>query len=126
LIASVLDEKQLSALAKFAKTIGLEVLVEVHSREEIYDCLTDVDLVGVNNRNLQTFETSIDTSLELFSYLPGQVVKISESGIEDPETVIRLREVGYQGFLIGGSFMKETRPEKACMRFIKKLKSFEA
>ncbi len=121
LIASVLTEDKLKTFSEFARSLGLEVLVEVHKQGELYDCLNDVDLVGVNNRNLNTFETSIDTSLNLISHLPGKVVKISESGISDPETVSELKNAGFQGFLIGGSFMKETRPEMACLQFIKAL-----
>jgi len=121
LIAAVLQEKELAKLAEFSQSLGLEVVVEVHTKDEIYDCLNLVDIVGVNNRNLKTFETTINTSLNLYDYLPEKVLKISESGIDNPEDVNLLRNRGYNGFLIGGSFMKDTRPEKACFRFIKEL-----
>ena len=121
LIAAVLEEKQLGEMIKFAQSLGLEVLVEVHNKEEIFNNLDNADLVGVNNRNLKSFAVSIETSLELYEHLPTSVVKISESGISEVDAVHRLRETGYQGFLIGGTFMSETRPEKACLRFIKKL-----
>ena len=122
LIAAVLKENELKRLATFAKTLGLEVLVEVHNRSEIYKSLDDVDLVGVNNRDLTSFDVSIDTSLELFEHLPDGVAKISESGISTPEAVHKLLATGYRGFLIGESFMKENRPEDACRRFVQKVK----
>ena len=123
LIAAVLDEKTLKSLSSFAKNLGLEVLVEVHSKEEISDYLDEVDLVGVNNRDLKTFDVSIEISLELFDELPQNVVKVSESGISDTDAVKTLLDKGYSGFLIGGNFMKETRPEVACKRFINDLKT---
>ena len=122
LIAAVLAEDELKRLAEFAQSLGLEVLVEVHDKNEIYDVLSNVDLVGVNNRNLGDFSVSINTSIELFEYLPKNVVKVSESGISSTESIHRLLEVGYRGFLVGEAFMKENRPEVACNRFIRGIK----
>lgn len=120
LIAAALEPAKLKSLAAFAKSLGLEVLLEVHDGEELEKCLNEhVDLVGVNNRNLKTFEVSIDTSLNLVNQIPSSFVKISESGISDPKTLIELNKAGFDGFLIGENFMKSARPEQAAYNFVK-------
>lgn len=122
LIAACLQPKEVKQLATFAKSLGLEVLLEVHNREELEaNLIEEVDLLGVNNRNLKTFETDINLSKELASFIPDRYVKISESGLAQPETLLDLEEYGYQGFLMGERFMQESRPEEAAQRFIKKL-----
>lgn len=119
LIAAVLDPVRLSALAHFAQQLGLEVLMEVHDKEELERSLNEhLDLVGVNNRNLKTFEVSLDTSLELVDLIPSQFIKISESGISDPATLIQLNAAGFDGFLIGENFMKSSRPYQAAYNFM--------
>lgn len=119
LIAAALESKRLKELAAFAKTFGLEVLMEVHNEAELENNLNEhLDVVGVNNRNLKTFETSIETSKALVDKIPNEFVKISESGISDPETIIDLKAYGFQGFLIGETFMKSSRPERAAAEFI--------
>ena len=123
LIAAVLSPKRLNELALFAKSFGLEVLMEVHNREELKSHLNEhLDVVGVNNRNLKTFEVNIETSIELAESIPNEFVKISESGISKPETVIKLMKHGFQGFLIGEYFMSHSRPGAACAEFIQKVK----
>ncbi len=123
LIASALTPEAAKNLAAFTKSLGMEVLLEVHNEEELKAYLNeDVDMLGVNNRNLGTFETAIQTSIELANQIPDQFVKVSESGIKSPETIIELRNYGYQGFLMGTYFMKHERPEQACADFINKLK----
>ncbi|SFO55228.1 indole-3-glycerol phosphate synthase [Algoriphagus ornithinivorans] len=120
LIAAALEPEKLKSLAYFAKSLGLEVLLEVHDGEELAQSINDgVDLIGVNNRNLKTFEVSIDTSLELVDQIPSSFIKISESGISDPNTLIKLKKAGFDGFLIGENFMKSSRPEQAAYNFIK-------
>jgi indole-3-glycerol phosphate synthase len=127
LIAAALEPEKLKSLAYFAKSLGLEILLEVHDGEELEKSLNDgVDLVGVNNRNLKTFDVSIDTSLELVSAIPSSFVKISESGISDPKTLIELKKAGFDGFLIGENFMKSSRPEQAAYNFIKEFKKLAA
>lgn len=122
LIAAALEPNRLNELAKFAKNLNLEVLIEVHSLDELQSSnLNSIDLVGVNNRNLQTFEVDIQTSKRLAQYIPDEFVKISESGISAPESIIELKEYGYEGFLIGESFMRNSRPEEACADFINQL-----
>ena len=83
----------------------------------------DLDVIGVNNRNLETFEVSINTSLELFDKIPNEFVRISESGISNVENILTLKAVGYQGFLIGEHFMRDAQPHKRAQKFIKEIAS---
>lgn len=119
LIAAILSPEKLRALATFAKSLDLEVLMEVHNLEELQQNLhPEVDLIGVNNRNLNTFETSVQVSKDLAQHIPDSYVKVSESGISNPATVMELKDFGYEGFLIGESFMQHSRPEHAAARFV--------
>ena len=119
LIAAALSPAKVNSLATFAQSLGLEVLMEVHNLEELEQSFCEpLDVVGVNNRNLKTFEVSLNTSLELVDRIPNQVVKISESGISDPATLLSFRKAGFDGFLIGENFMKTSNPEQAAMDFI--------
>lgn len=119
LIAAVLSPERISMLAKLAKDIGLSVLLEVHTREELERSLCpELDAIGVNNRNLDDFSVSVDTSFELVNLIPDQFLKISESGISDPETIRQLKNAGFQGFLIGETFMKEADPGKSMQNFV--------
>ncbi|MDD2284293.1 MAG: indole-3-glycerol phosphate synthase TrpC [Paludibacter sp.] len=122
LIAAALTVDDTLELARQAKALSLEVLLEIHNREELGHINDFVDMVGVNNRNLKTFEVNIDVSLELAALIPNKFVKISESGISSSETVNMLKAVGYQGFLMGENFMKELNPAKALYSFVDKLK----
>ena len=123
LIASILTPDESYKLAKKAKELGLEVILEIHSYEELNRINDNVDIVGVNNRNLKDFSLSLNTSLELFDMIPDNFVKISESGIDTPERLLMLKRKGFQGFLIGERFMSYEFPEKACEDFIFKLRS---
>lgn len=126
LIAAVLDNEKITKLAQFAHTLGLEVLLEVHDKEELNRSLSPhVDLIGVNNRNLKDFQVSVDISLQLGDLIPNEFVKISESGISSAQTILSLRSAGYRGFLIGETFMKNSRPEKACADFIEEIRQLE-
>lgn len=118
LIASALSPAQCCELAGAAHELGLEVLLEIHHGGELGHICPDVDMVGVNNRNLSTFVTDIYTSFELAKQIPAPFLKISESGIGSVETVKALQEAGYKGFLIGERFMKEARPDLALKNFI--------
>jgi indole-3-glycerol phosphate synthase len=123
LIAAVLRPAQSKALAAFAHSLGLEVLLEVHDDTELTaQSEIGADLIGVNNRNLKTFEVSIDVSKRLASMIPNGVVKVSESGISDVKTIIELEQFGYRGFLMGENFMKRERPEEAAMEFMDELR----
>ena len=127
LIAAALSPSRLQQLAAVAHSLDLEVLMEVHNAAELAENLHDeVDLIGVNNRNLKTFEVNIETSLNLASAIPSQYVKVAESGISDPENIVELKQSGFEGFLIGETFMKHSRPELACRRFITAIDQKEA
>jgi len=122
LIAAALKPEQIERLASFAKSLNLEVLMEVHNKEELEESLNQhLDLVGVNNRNLKTFEVDINTSKELAKDIPNEFVKVSESGISTPDAILELQKHGFNGFLIGERFMQSGRPERSCKRFIETL-----
>ena len=122
LIAAVLSPTDIKRLSEFARSLGLEVLMEIHNEAELKDNLHDsIDIIGVNNRNLKTFAVDVNTSKELSPIIPDQYVKISESGISDPHTVLELKDHGFQGFLMGQNFMQHSRPEKACAQFVENL-----
>jgi len=121
LIAECLTKEQVDHLSKFAKDLGLEILLEIHSERQIEKINSHIDLIGVNNRNLETFDVSIENSINLFEQLPKDVAKISESGIHTPAEIRKLRAAGFDGFLIGERFMKTANPAKACLEFIKKI-----
>ena len=118
LIASILTKNEILQFSLKAKSLGMEVLLEIHTEKEIDKINDAVDLVGVNNRNLNDLSISIDRSLQLSPLIPKQFLKISESGINTPEKLIELRQAGFRGFLIGESFMSSQSPEKACADFI--------
>lgn len=122
LIAAVLTDARARELGSLAKAMGMDVLMEVHNREELDLVNPYVDVVGVNNRDLKTFNVSLERSVELASFMPSDTVKISESGIYTIEDIQYLRSHGFQGFLIGENFMREADPAKACIEFSAKLK----
>lgn len=123
LIAAMLSREQIAAFSATAKALGLEVLLEVHCEEELEKALMPgLDMIGVNNRNLKTFELSLENSMRLADKIPSDFVKVSESGISDPSSIQKLRPYGYQGFLIGGNFMQTQDPGKSAQRFIQELK----
>lgn len=114
LIAACLQPSEIKSLSEKAHALGMEVLLEVHDSEELAQSLCNtVDIVGVNNRNLKTFETSIQTSIDLSAQIPASFVKISESGLSDAATILELYNYGYKGFLIGETFMKTENPGAA-------------
>ena len=118
LIASVLSKEEIIRFSDLAKKLSLEVLLEVHNEKELEKIPNEEVLIGVNNRNLETFEVSLQNSIDLFSKLPNSVVKVAESGIKTPEDIALLKSVGYNGFLIGEQFMKTPNPSNACRTFI--------
>jgi indole-3-glycerol phosphate synthase len=119
LIAAVLTRTEIKQLSEFAKSLGLEVLLEVHNLEELEKSLMpSLDLIGVNNRNLKTFEVSLDTSKALATAVPDDFIKVSESGISHPDAVKELLSYGFKGFLIGENFMKTENPGEAAKEFI--------
>lgn len=121
LIAAVLTPSECSKLAKVASELQLEVLLEIHGEKELEHLDTNITMLGINNRNLGTFETSLDHSYRLaekFSILGSSALLVSESGISKPSTVKDLRSHGFSGFLIGETFMKDGKPGETLSEFI--------
>ena len=123
LIAAILDRDQIKDFSKKAKELGMDVLLEIHNQEELLNSnLEFVDLVGINNRNLKTFEVSLETSINLSGLIPKDKVKISESGISSVEAIQMLKKYDFKGFLIGENFMKSKNPGLEAIRFLKKIR----
>jgi len=118
LIAACLSISETKILAQKAKSLGLEVLLEVHNEEELGHVNEYVDMVGVNNRDLKSFEVSIENSIRLAEKIPTDFVKISESGLDAISTIQMLIQSGYRGFLMGEYFMKQENPTLAAKDFI--------
>lgn len=119
LIAAILTRSEIKHLSEFAHSLGLEVLLEVHNKEELDKAIMpSLDMIGVNNRNLKTFEVSLDFSKELAPHIPDEFVKVSESGISSIDAIKELQPFGYQGFLIGEHFMKTENPGYTAAEFI--------
>jgi indole-3-glycerol phosphate synthase len=123
LIAAILSPGELTKLASLAAALQMEILVEIHHSDELQKLNVPVDVVGINNRDLQTFKTDIEHAISLIELLPQNIVKISESGISNPGMALKLKRAGFDGFLIGEQFMKHSRPEEACANFIQELKA---
>ena len=118
LIAADLSREACKSMTAVAHELGLEVLLEMHSEEELAYAELDADMIGINNRNLGTFHTNVENSFRLAELLPKDKLKVSESGISNPDTIRQLRQAGFQGFLIGETFMKEKDPGLALKNFI--------
>jgi len=123
LIAACLTSEELKNYGNLATDLGLEVLYEVHTQEDL-DKINDLDnkIIGINNRNLNTFEVDLENSIKLSNQIPDSSIKISESGISDPKIIMGLKEYGFQGFLIGETFMNKENPGDACLEFISQLR----
>lgn len=122
LIAAYLSAEELKQFSHLAKSLKLDVLLEVHNYEELQkSLLPNVDIIGVNNRNLKNFKVDINISRKLSEEIPQEFVKISESGISDIETIKDLKSYGFEGFLIGENFMKTENPGEAAKTFIASL-----
>lgn len=124
LIAAILTREDIKKYSEFAKSLQLDVLLEVHNEEELHkSIIPSLDMLGVNNRNLKTFDVSLEISKTLSEIIPNEFVKVSESGISTIEAIKELQPFGFQGFLIGENFMKMDDPGKSATQFIKKLES---
>ena len=122
LIAAILNEDEIIRFSSLANKLGLEVLLEIHNEQELKKSdLTYIHMVGINNRNLKTFEVSLETSKSLSKLIPDAKVKISESGISSVEAISELKKYGFQGFLIGENFMKTQNPGLAAIEFSNKI-----
>ncbi len=122
LIAACLSQQQVKQLATTARQLELEVLLEIHNEEELANICDEVNMIGVNNRNLKTFEVDINTSLNLITLLPKEKPAIAESGISNVNAIKALRNAGFKGFLIGENFMKNNDPSIAFIQFVNELK----
>lgn len=119
LIAACLEKEEIKSLSEYAKSLGLNVLLEVHNEEELNKSIfPSIDAIGVNNRNLKDFSVSLDHSYDLVNKIPSQYIKVSESGISDPETIKALKKAGFNAFLIGENFMKTQNPTEAIKKFV--------
>lgn len=120
LIAEILSKKKIRTLIQTAKSLGLEVLMELHSEKELYKINEELHIIGINNRDLKTFSVNIDSSIKLSKRITEKI-KISESGISDPYQITLLHKKGFNGFLIGENFMRTENPGKWCKHLIKKI-----
>lgn len=123
LIGAILTTEETLAFAKLANELGMEVLFEIHAEEEMEQLNDYVQLVGINNRNLKTFEVDLEQSMRLAAQLPSSMVPIAESGISSPEDYLTLKAAGFKGFLMGEYFMKKENPGTACMEFVTTIRS---
>lgn len=124
LIAAILTRDDIQQYSELAKSLDLDVLLEVHNQEELEkSIMPSLDMIGVNNRNLKTFEVSLNTSKILSEKIPIDFIKVSESGISSVQAITELKMFGYQGFLIGENFMKTDNPGESANQFIKELES---
>ena len=118
LIAACLTPEEVISLSSTAQSLGLEVLLELHDEDELEHICDTVDMVGINNRSLKTFDVDIERSLKMAQQIPAGKLKIAESGIDDPTLIKLFRSNGYSGFLIGENFMKSSDPVLAIQQFI--------
>ena len=121
LIASILTPKQVKDFTALARSLQLEVLLELHDETELNHVCNDVHMVGINNRNLKTFEVDIEQSIRMAEKLGNDLLKVAESGISSVETLKLFKQNGFHGFLIGENFMKTENPGLACQQFIEQL-----
>lgn len=123
LIAACSTPAEVKRLAAFAASLQLEVLLELHAEEELEHVCDETKLVGINNRNLKTFEVDIDRSLRMAEQIPAGKIKIAESGISSVANIRLFKEHDFRGFLIGENFMKEAQPGEAFHKFIAQLEA---
>ena len=124
LISGVLSASEIKTYAALAASLGLETVLEIHGADELPGDLENINILGINNRNLNDFTTDVSRSFELAEKLSSEnIVKISESGLSEASTIIELKKAGFQGFLIGEAFMRNSRPEAACAALVQKLQA---
>ncbi|WP_185873469.1 indole-3-glycerol phosphate synthase TrpC [Blattabacterium cuenoti] len=121
LIASILSKKKIKILSKIARSIGLEVIIELHNESELEKITDNIDFIGINNRDLKSFNVNKKNSFVLYKKIPCNYIKLAESGINNIEDIINLKKLGFDGFLIGEYFMKEKDPGKKCINLMKLL-----
>ncbi len=123
LIAAALTKEEVNRFTNIAHELNLDVLLELHDESEIDYITTDHNIIGINNRNLGTFDIDIDKSFQMIRLLPTEAIWVAESGISDPSTVVDLRDAGYRGFLIGENFMKSDDEGICLAKFIRYIES---
>ena len=123
LIAACLTVAEVKQLASFSKKLGLEVLLELHAADELGHICDETAIIGINNRNLKTFEVDIERSLRMAEQIPLSKCKVAESGISSVSDILLFKQHGFDGFLIGENFMKATNPTIAFAEFVKQLKA---
>ena len=123
LIAACLSPKEVKHLASIANGLGLEVLLELHAEEELEHICEETKIIGINNRNLKTFDVDIERSLRMAEQIPLSKLKVAESGISSVENILLFKRHGFHGFLIGENFMKAPDPTIAFAEFVKQLKA---
>jgi indole-3-glycerol phosphate synthase len=123
LIASILSPASQASLARLARDLGMEVLLEVHSEEELKSAASEcADLIGVNNRNLDTLRLDTNSSAEIGTLIPPGIARVAESGLHDAAQIVALKRAGFDGFLIGESFLRSSKPAAACERLIREVR----
>lgn len=122
LLANVLTKPECNRFTFLAHQLGLEILLETHTLEELDYYENETDVIGINNRDLKSFRVDFNHSVELANQLPKDAIKVSESGIKTTDEILFLKKQGFHGFLMGETFMKHSRPEKACQQFISEVK----
>jgi len=123
LIAACLTPAEVKSLARFASGLGMEVLLELHAEEELGHICDEATLIGINNRDLKTFQVDIEPSLRMAEMIPAGKIKVAESGISSIDTILRFRQHGFHGFLMGENFMREPDPTIAFAEFVNQLKA---
>ena len=118
LIAAILTKNEMKEFHDYAHYLDLEVLTEIHEAGELDKITYQPDMLGVNNRNLSSFQTDVNHSYELIKSLPDDILLVAESGIKSPEDIKRLKDVGFTGFLIGEAFMSTPNPGETLRRFV--------
>ncbi len=126
LLASVLSKEEMAGYTTFARSLGLEVVIEIHEKKHLEKVHPDAQVIGVNSRDLRDFSVDVQRAHDLFPSLPAEMVRIAESGLTQAATVADLYDTGYRGFLIGEAFMKADRPALACKQFIQDLRRLQA
>jgi len=121
LISEILSEEKIKGFTELAHSINLEVLLELHDESMLHKTHHSIDLLGINNRNLKTFEVSINTSIEIASQIGNDFTLISESGIKSIDDILQLKSAGFEGFLIGELFMKQSNPIELCALLCKQI-----
>jgi indole-3-glycerol phosphate synthase len=124
LIAEILDTGRLDQLYTLAVSLGMEVLLEIHDEKSIGSIPAETEIIGINSRDLRSFSVSHDNMVRLIDLLPGNLVKVAESGIRSTVDFLNLRNAGFNGFLIGEHFMRNSDPGLACKTFIDRLRQY--